>query len=349
MSDPKVTTGAARRAAFCRDHPGVILLQASEPERLRHYLVVRGVIGPAEHPVQVVTAGDGNMNCTLRVITPRRRLIVKQARPWVEKYDHIPAPWNRSHVEAAFYESVTAVRGVGNRMPRLIHVDRDARVLVLEDLGDGGDFTSIYRGVRLSQRDCDTLLHYLVCLRHADVPAERRSVLANREMRALNHEHIFQFPLAEQNGLALDTITAGLQPAADDLKRDAAFVASVSALGSRYLQDGATLVHGDFFPGSWVRTARGPAVIDPEFCFVGCAEHDCGVMMAHLIIAGETPACLDAVERAADDHEDPALARRFAGVEIMRRLIGVAQLPLSLTLERKLELLDHAKSLMMAP
>ena len=124
----------------------MVLLQASEPDEVAQYLVARGVIGAADGPVQVAAAGDGNMNCTLRVITPRRRLIVKQARPWVEKYDHIPAPWNRSHVEAAFYESVAAVPGVGDRMPGLIHVDRDARVLVLEDLGDGGDFTSMYTG-----------------------------------------------------------------------------------------------------------------------------------------------------------------------------------------------------------
>ena len=115
-----MTTTAARRAAFGRDHPETTLLQASEPDEVAHYLVARGVIGPAENPVRVAAAGDGNMNCTLRVITPHRRFIVKQARPWVEKYDHIPAPWNRSHVEAAFYETVASVPGVGDRMPRLI-------------------------------------------------------------------------------------------------------------------------------------------------------------------------------------------------------------------------------------
>jgi 5-methylthioribose kinase len=343
-----VTAGAVRQAAFRREHPGLVLLQASEPDEVAQYLVARGVIGAADRPVQVTAAGDGNMNCTLRVITPRGRLIVKQARPWVEKYDHIPAPWNRSHVEAAFYESVATVPGVGDRMPGLIHADRDARVLVLEDLGDGGDFTTMYAGVRLLQHECDALVDYLVRLRRIVVPADRRGILANREMRTLNHEHIFEFPLAEGNGLALDEITPGLQSAADEVKHDSAFVARVRALGSRYLDDGATLVHGDYFPGSWVRTGGGAAVIDPEFCFLGCAEHDSGVMMAHLIIAGETPAHVDAVERAvADDHGNPGLARRFAGVEIMRRLIGVAQLPLSAPIERKRELLARARQLVL--
>ena len=40
-------------------------------------------------------------------------------------------------------------------------------------------------------------------------------------------------------------------------------MARVAALGARYLEDGETLVHGDYFPGSWVRTGAGVAVIDP--------------------------------------------------------------------------------------
>ena len=344
----RVTLSAAR-AAFGRDHPGIILLQASEPDEVAQYLLARRVIGPDETPVRVVVAGEGNMNCTLRVTTPRRRLIVKQARPWVEKYEHIPAPWNRSLVEAAFYDTVAAVAGVGDRMPRLVHADPDARVLVLEDLGDGGDFTSMYMGVKLSNAERDALVDYLMRLRRIDVPAHRKEMLANLDMRTLNHEHIFHFPLVEGNGLALDEMTPGLQSAADELKRDAQFVACVGALGARYLEDGDTLVHGDYFPGSWVRTDRGVAVIDPEFCFLGCGEHDIGVMMAHLILAGETTADVDALERAtASGDADPGLAHQFAGVEIMRRLIGVAQLPLSVPLERKRELLGRARQMVLA-
>jgi 5-methylthioribose kinase len=343
-----LASDAARRAAFRRNHPDVLLFQPSEPDELRIYLVARGLMTAEDLPFHVTRAGDGNMNCTLRVVTPRRRVIVKQARPWVEKYDHIEAPWNRSHVEAAFYESVANVSGVGDRMPGLLHVDAENRVLVLEDLGDGGDLTSIYQGVRLPDEDRATLADYLARLRRVPVPAHLRHLMRNREMRALNHEHIFHFPLVGHNGFALDAITPGLQPAADALKRDEAFVERVTQLGARYLADGSTLVHGDYFPGSWVRTARGVAIIDPEFCFLGCAEFDPGVMLAHLIMAGAASGEIDAVERAsADDRVDRELARQFAGVEIMRRVIGVAQLPLHASLERKQALLARAKQLVL--
>jgi 5-methylthioribose kinase len=344
-----VTAGGTRRAAFHRNHPGVVLFRPSAPDELRKYLVERRLMALDDLPFRVTRAGDGNMNCTLRVITPRRRLIVKQARPWVEKYDHIAAPWDRSHVEAAFYESVVGVAGVGDRMPGLLYADADNRVLVLEDLGDGGDLTSIYGGAPLQDEDADALADYLVRLRRVAVPAHLRHLLRNREMRALNHEHIFQFPLTPDNDLALDAITPGLQAEADALKQDASFVARVTQLGARYLADGPALAHGDYFPGSWVRTSRGVAVIDPEFCFLGIAEVDLGVMLAHLMMSGVEAGRIDTVARAAaDERIDRGLARQFAGVEIMRRLIGVAQLPLQASLERKRELLGQAREMVLA-
>jgi 5-methylthioribose kinase len=338
----------SRVIEFRRANPDVALLRASEPDEVRRYLVAQRLIDAAEAPLDVAAAGDGNMNCTLRVVTPRRRLIVKQARPWVEKYDDIPAPWNRSHVEAAYYASVAGIPGVGDRMPLVIHVDAVARVLVLEDLGTRGDLTSMYSGERVSDGECEMLADYLVRLHRIDVPADRHDLLANREMRALNHEHIFHFPLVEQNRLALDQTTPGLQSLADELKHDSVFVERVTALGVRYLEDGAALVHGDYFPGSWIRTGAGVAVIDPEFCFLGCGEYDMGVMMAHLTFAGATAAQMEIVERAiAADAGDAALAHQFAGVEIMRRLIGVAQLPFPAPVERKRELLARSRQLML--
>lgn len=36
--------------------------------------------------------GEGNMNCVVRVMTSRRSFILKQSRPWVEKYPGFAAP-----------------------------------------------------------------------------------------------------------------------------------------------------------------------------------------------------------------------------------------------------------------
>ena len=176
-------------------------------------------------------------------------------------------------------------------------------------------------------------------------------------MRALNHEHIFALPLRAQNGLDLDayTRTPGLAKAAESLKSDAAYCRVVAELGERYLHgEGNALLHGDFFPGSFLQTERGVRVIDPEFCFCGEAEFDVGVFIAHLLLADE-PAdrAEDAMARYGDLAGNPfsrERARQYAGVEIMRRLIGVAQIPtLAANLNRKTALLAQSRRLVLEP
>ena len=275
-------------------------------------------------------------------------MVVKQGRPWVEKYPHIPAPADRTLVEAAFYRAVSDEQRVSSRMPELLHVDEDSRILVLEDV-DGADFTSHYDG-RGAMDDAviDELLGYLTALHEVPLRDPARALFSNRDMRALNHEHIFRLPLVESNGLDLDRLTPGLHPVADALKRDAAFAARVSALGERYLADGTALVHGDFFPGSWLDAARGPVVIDPEFCFRGAPEFDYGVMLAHLTLASQPASRIDRVYAALPAGRDRTMVRQFAGAEIMRRLIGVAQLPLEASLPQKQAWLEQAHAMVLA-
>ena len=70
-----------------------------------------------ESVIAAERAGEGNMNCTLRVRTNERTFILKQARPWVEKYPQIEAPDERALVEAAFYRIAQVLPSVGSRMP----------------------------------------------------------------------------------------------------------------------------------------------------------------------------------------------------------------------------------------
>jgi 5-methylthioribose kinase len=115
------------------------------------------------------------------------------------------------------------------------------------------------------------------------------------------------------------------------------------------MEDGDVLLHGDFYPGSWVRSKGGPKVIDPEFAFFGHAEYDVGVLRAHLILAGYREEFSGGVYASYDPVPgfDQALADGFAGIEIMRRLIGVAQLSLSRSLEEKQLLLERSVRLVL--
>jgi len=286
------------------------------------------------HHYKFIFPNYSNMNCTLRVTTNQRTFILKQSRPWIEKYPHIAAPWERNLIETRFYEVTSTDAVLGEQMPRILGSDTVSRTLMLEDLGEAGDFSRIYNNDILKQSETITLVNYLSRLHSQFDASIFGPEFTNREMRTLNHFHIFKFPLDANNDLNLDQFTPGLTVQANKLQQDYAYVDTVAALGNLYLQDGESLLHGDYFPGSWFKASCGIRIIDPEFCFL--AEQP--ETLANKLV--------DTYGRATINH---SLVSQFAGVEIMRRLIGVAQLPLKCDLRKKIEMLDISRQLVLNP
>ena len=335
--------------------PTPFLIRADAPEAheaLATYLRDRGWIDRDDAVVSAAAAGDGNMNCTLRVITRRTQLIVKQGRPWVEKYPDIPAPPDRTLVEAAFYAHVAATRDVAAHMPAFIGLDHAARVLVLADCVGFRDATFVYDGDALGAAHVTALLNYLAALHRGPVSDATAPPFANAAMRALNHTYIYAQPLAADAAFhaRLDSLTPGLAAIAATLAADVPYANAVTRLGHEYLDGpGRALLHGDFFPGSWLVHDADVVVIDPEFCFAGPPEFDYGVMAAHVLLAGHDDALAARMATAAVARgHSRALVDGFAGVEVMRRLIGVAQLPrLTRTLDVKHALLERSRRLVL--
>lgn len=318
-------------------------LSMDDPAGVEESLKDQGLLAAGEAVVSVSKAGEGNMNLTLLVETDRRKLVLKQARPWVEKYDHIAAPWDRILFEQRYYESVTSISGVAERCPEIFGVDAASRTIAMEYLEGATDFIGVYEGGAIESDELSVLAGYLRAL-HDATRGGFDEVLANRDMRALNHEHIFRIPLADDNGLELDGFEPGLDAAAQRLKADDALQRAVAETGERYLADGECLLHGDYFPGSWLRTPRGIVVIDPEFCYYGDPEFDVGVTVAHLAMAKRPR--FDA-KNFLDNYGSPLndeLLARYAGIEVIRRLIGVAQLPIPPSADFRVPLLNRAAS-----
>lgn len=308
-----------------------------------------GVLRDGERVVAVGLAGQGNMNRTLRVRTSERSLILKQSFPWVAKYPQFEAPWDRIVGEHAFYARVRGVAGVGDRMPAVIHFEPDGRWMALEDLGEGGDFADLYRGMSIEEDALQALAEYLSRLHGMGAAVEPAR---NLEMRTLNHAHVFEIPFRADNGLDLEAISPGLGDAGARVTSNREVVEGAARLGLEvYLGDGRSLLHGDFFPGSVVRGAHGLRVIDPEFSFDGRAEVDEGVWLGHLVLAGQGVGALESWRRSYQGPagHDGGLAVALAGVEIVRRLIGYAQLPLGCSSRGRITRLEVGAGLIVRP
>lgn len=298
-----------------------------------------GWLGAEEEVLSAAPAGEGNMNRTLRLSTGIRSIVLKQSVPFVARYPEIPAPHARDRVEAAFYREVADCPELAGAMPALLGHVAEHHLLAFEDLGGAADFTSAYRGGDLE--GLDALAAWLTAL-HRRTSSD--PVFENADMRALNHAHIFEIPFVADNGLDLDGITPGLGTLQRLVSGDDGVMERASELGAAYL-DARTgsLLHGDFYPGSWLRHADGPKVIDPEFAFVGPPEFDVGVLLGHLVLTGNAPRLPESY--VPGPAFDTAAANGFAGIEVLRRLLGVAQLPLDADIHAKGRWVDQAVEL----
>lgn len=348
------------------------LLPENRPEVEAH-LRSLGWLAPEEPLLNLAPAGAGNMNRTLRAETPVRTFILKQAVPFVARYPDIAAPISRLEVESAFYARVSACPALAMRTPRILGEDPSNHLLCMTDLGPGPDYLNLYQEqtespVRTGRNSAQLTavvywlwkLHALDleqppkgALKSAKTPATAASVLENRAMRELNHAHIFDLPLQENNGVELPSTLQQIQRA---YAVDTELRKRAQALGAIYLGEAdhasaTTLLHGDYYPGSWLKhPTMGVMIIDPEFAFPGPPEFDVGVLMAHLTMAGleQTEVMMLMRSYVTPLGFSYPLALAFAGMEIIRRLLGVAQLPLAAGEDSKSRWLQTARSMVTA-
>lgn len=312
------------------------------PEALSDLLSLLNWLQPGEEVQRLEKPGEGNMNVVMRVKTNQRSFILKQSRPYVEKYQQVAAPIDRIITEKKFYDAIDDDAELMKYSPLFLKFEPDHHLALIEDLGKGQDFSSLYNSEKgLSEVQLKSLVHYLKVLHQKEINIDFPD---NLELRKINYQHIFHLPFLENNGFDLGQITPGLVAVAQPIKKDQTILSIVKQVGDKYLAtDGDTLVHGDYYPGSWLSIGNEVKVIDPEFSFLGFAEFDLGVMVGHLVMSSGQEAILQTIVDHYDQSTpDLTLIRRIAGIEIIRRLIGLAQLPLDRTLAQKEILLKIA-------
>ena len=290
---------------------------------------------------EIEIAGEGNMNVVLRIKTNKRTFILKQSRPFVQKYPDLPAPIDRINVEKKFYDLMDQ----NSFFPEILGYLPSDYILLLEDLGKGEDLTSLYNTRTITS---DLIKEFTLGLYYIHKKKAPADYPENIELRKLNHDHIFELPFKENNSFNLDHIQKGLENLSNPFKKNNSLKEKVLYAGKIYLEKGNTLLHGDYYPGSWMRVGDNNYVIDPEFSFVGPKAFDLGVMSAHIIIASGKTSFLEEIYNMYPAKAEFKKISLYCGIEIIRRLIGLAQLPIKRSLMEKKELLNFAEELILS-
>ena len=184
-----------------------------------------------ENILTVEKPGEGNMNVVLRVKTNKRSFIVKQSRPFVQKYQDIPAPLDRIDVEYQFYANIKD-GAITSHTPKVLGYFEKEATLILEDLGHCDDMSFMYKNRVISDAQLNTLVQILMSIHSAPVTKDYPE---NKELRLLNHQHIFILPFLAENGFSLDTIQEGLEALSLPYKNDEQLKQEIIKVGEKYL------------------------------------------------------------------------------------------------------------------
>lgn len=353
----------SRRAEFEAEHPEVHVLSADQAGRVDLVMGAVGWLGDEEQVTTCASLG-GESSTVMRVELQElrggwRTAVLKQSLPWLRRDESVAMPADRWRGEHAFYAAVARVPEAAARMPRLMAANEERFLLLLEDFRGASSLTSLYGGGSLARGAAEVLGAFLRALR-CGPRGEQDAEFAHGGMKALSHRLLFEAPFGSRgqggNGFgpdgpapdkgALEEIEPGLGVAASALRSDGAFRDAVAELGRRFLGGGYCLVHGAFHPANWLLLPSGDVrVVDPQYSSPGDPEFDLGTALAHLLLARQpvevvatflsaaTGAGEAGREGPADTEEveagvDRPLVARYAGAEIVRRLLGGAQLPL---------------------
>ena len=228
-------------------------------------------------------------------------------------------------------------------VPWFRHYDADARVLIVDDLGDLPDLGAwLYaRAPGRTRRQRQDF----------DLRAERRGRRIGRYISALHVRWhgdagvaaMFDNRSVQETRLLVQYRAVGELLARAGVPDADALGAKAANLGERLLEPGRCLIHGDLWPRSLLCGPEYTRVIDWEFAHFGQPAQDTGHLAAHLWMLrhrAPTPEAARAVEafasgfaRAYEAATPPALrlpgdardAALHAGCEILVRTVGAFQ------------------------
>ena len=310
----------------------------------------------SETDLRIEEIGDGNLNTVYRVsdaARPERSVVLKHAPPYIK----ILGPEYPLSIERLTYESRALdiynqfARGT---VPELYYFDAETAVIAMEDLRDAqvlradliagrvdtgiaeqiGRFMGIVHSrTYVENLDSTTVQHY-------------RQQFANTTMQSVTADYVFTFPYTEHE---TNFWTPGLEPDVQRLKADTDFLQQAAYLKQIFLTAQQAVTHGDLHTGSVLVQNNTAKVIDAEFAFYGPVGFDLGLYWANYLLSyfshqdtlDVQSALKTAIAKMWHTYTlefrtvDATLKEQtlqqifheavgFAGLEMLRRLIGAA-------------------------
>ena len=309
-------------------------------------------------PTGAMEIGDGNLNLIFRVTSANSSVIVKQALPYLRVAgESWPLTRHRTRIEADAME--VHGRLVPDVLARTIHFDGAMSALVLEDLAEHVSWREALIAGEETEGVAEMVGRYsaAVMLGTSDLvlPSRERKALRRKfvysELCLLTEDLIFTAPYADADSNRYEEEIADLARA---LQHDRPLRTAAAEIRFDFKTREEALIHGDLHTGSVMTRPGSTRIIDLEFAFFGPFGFDPGVLLANLALSrlahdeSRDPTFCAVIDRYALaywgalveeiqrlwDPMEPWYAHflsnlvrdagRFAGMEMIRRIVGIA-------------------------
>ena len=310
----------------------------------------------SETDLRIEEIGDGNLNTVYRVsdaARPERSVVLKHAPPYIK----ILGPEYPLSIERLTYESRALdiynqfARGT---VPELYYFDAETAVIAMEDLRDAQVLRADLIAGRVDTGIAEQIgrfmgtVHSRTYVENLDSTAVQhyRQQFANTTMQSITADYVFTFPYTEHE---TNFWTPGLEPDVQRLKADTDFLRQAAYLKQIFLTAQQAVTHGDLHTGSVLVQNNTAKVIDAEFAFYGPVGFDLGLFWANYLLSyfshqdtlDVQSALKTAIAKTWHTYTlefrtvDATLKEQtlqqifheavgFAGLEMLRRLIGAA-------------------------
>lgn len=309
-------------------------------------------------PLGASDISDGNINMVFRVVGERSSVIVKQALPYLRVAGRAwPLTRHRIDTEnSAFLIHNSLVPSV---MPEILHFDREMCAIVMEDLRGFQPWREALIQGRDSQHVAPVIAEYCssILVQTSDLvlsEAEQQDLRRKfyyTELCLVTEELFFTAPYLDNKTNRFDSELSGLVA---ELQSDDALRGAASEMRTIFKTKDQALIHGDLHSGSVMISDDQTRIIDLEFAFYGPFGFDLGVLFANLALARishsalENTAYCSVIDNCATEIWEAFVSNlhalsvqysfdaakfiddmqhdmyRFAGMEMIRRIVGLA-------------------------
>ncbi len=236
--------------------------------------------------------GDGNLNIVYRVSDAthsERSLVLKHAPPYIKILGpDYPLSTKRLTYEARALDVYN--RLMSRAVPVQYNFDADMAVIAMEDLRNARVLRDDLIAGRVDIAIPEQVGRFMAVVHSqtyvdnldSETAQHREQQFANTTMQAITADYVFTFPYTEHE---TNFWTPGLASDVQRLKMDADFLQWTAHLKQVFLTAQQGVTHGDLHTGSVLVQDDTAKVIDAEFAFYGPVGFDLGLYWANYLLS----------------------------------------------------------------